>query len=112
MSEMRRESVGCLARNRETGAAATWRNLLGICVATNREPITFPILAVVDRPVSFRCAPVLSLVLRYPHAGAWRLDVRGYTGPIPRRISAPGPAFAKPAVLSSFRFRVGGSAPS
>lgn len=46
----KRESFGCFTRNRDIGAAATWRNLLGICVATNREPRTFPIQAAVGRP--------------------------------------------------------------
>src|SRR5689334_19352266 len=109
---MKRDSVGCLPRNRETGAAATWRNLLGICVATNREPITFPTWAVVDRPLGFHCVPVLFAAPRSPRGCAWLRDGRGYTVPIPRLVSVPGPAVAEPAALSGFRFRAGGSAPS
>ena len=57
-SATNREIRRCVARNRDAGAAgagsalagATFRNLLGICVATNREPLTFPTLEGVALP--------------------------------------------------------------
>src|SRR5262249_11811437 len=93
MCAMNRENAGWRTRNRLTGPA--WMNRLKVLSAfvslavgaTNREPITFPILAVVDRPLDFRCAPVLSAAPQSLRAGASPRDARGYTVPIPRRVS-------------------------